>query len=151
MEKRFESPTVNLQTYSGTKLNIINQIRVKVSRDGFSVSDVVVQVQEGAPTALLLGTDILPQLGFAFLQRGTKQGDVDLLTPQPVSPQDSTTSQKLEQNQPELVKPMGMVRLIQATRLPARHLKLVRARVDGCGDLPVTLFEPDTDMLMKKD
>ena len=36
-----------------------------------------------------------------------------------------------------------MVRLIQATRVPARHQKLLKARVTGLEDSSLALFEPE--------
>ena len=36
-----------------------------------------------------------------------------------------------------------MVRLIQATRVPAQHQKLLKARVTGLEDSSLALFEPE--------
>ena len=43
-----EPSIVTLQNYSGVKLNIIQQIKVHITRTGFSSIDVVVQVQKDA-------------------------------------------------------------------------------------------------------
>ena len=42
------------------------------------------------------------------------------------------------------------VHLIQATRVPARHSKMIRARVEGLGSEQVSLFEPDTSALTEQ-
>lgn len=56
-----------LQNYSGDKLRVVHQIRVTVSRSGYSTR-AIIQVQKGAPAKLLVGTDLLPKLGY-FLFR----------------------------------------------------------------------------------
>ena len=40
-----------------------------------------------------------------------------------------------------------MVRLIQATRVPAQHQKLLKARVTCLEDSSLALYEPDNDLL----
>ena len=82
VEKRFEPSTINLQNYSGVKINIIRQMTVSISRSGNAEVQATVQVQKYAPAKLLIGTDLLPALGFIFLQTELEGEDVDLLKPQ---------------------------------------------------------------------
>ncbi len=139
VEKRLEPPTVSLRNYSGTTLSIVKQIKVQISRDGFSSVEAMVRVQKDAPTKLLIGTDILPQLGFVFLQTEIESADIDLLVPRPAV-EDVSRLATAPLDTPQEQEPIRVVQLIQATRLPARHQKLLRARVTGCSDLPLTLL-----------
>ena len=41
--------------------------------------EAVIQVQKGAPASLLVGTDVLPQLGYLFVQSTMEGEDTDLL------------------------------------------------------------------------
>ena len=54
-----------LQNYSGDRLRIVRQIRVHLAHSGFVV-EAPIQVQKATPAKLLIGTDILPQLGHLF-------------------------------------------------------------------------------------
>ena len=67
VEKRLEEPQLTLQHYGGGQLNTVCQVKVHIARDGYSV-DTVVQVHKSALTNLLLGTDLLPKLGFSLLE-----------------------------------------------------------------------------------
>jgi len=58
---------VALQNYGGDKLPLIQQIQVSLSKTGKQV-DTMIQIQHDAPVGLLLGTDVLAQLGFAMLR-----------------------------------------------------------------------------------
>ena len=103
-------------------------------------------VQKDAPLDLLLGTDLQTQLGFFFLQK--KSGTtVDLLQKrkralteanhgleeESVSPYCSQDYKTEEDNPLDVidtdVEESPVVHLIQAARLPSRHMKLVSARV----------------------
>lgn len=46
----------------------------------------------------------------------------------------------------ETLKPVDVVHLLQATRLPANHQKLLRARVEGLPSSELALFEPDYEL-----
>ena len=77
--------------------------------------------------------------------------DVDLLKPQQAraevnkespEPSEQTSASDREEEQAKSVNVVsGMVRLIQATRVPARHQKLLKARVTGLEDSSLALFE----------
>ena len=131
----------------------------------------MLQVQKEAPVDLLLGTDLLPQLGFLLVQMKGKHM-TDLLKPttqreagikEISNPEAERASchevrMKLPQAapaQPEALLgpkvPSATVKLIQATRLPPRHSKLVRAVIDGPRmDSEVCVFEPTIPSLTKK-
>ena len=69
---------VALQNYGGDKLPLIRQIQVNLSKSGKQV-DAIIQVQHDAPVGLLLGTDVLAQLGFAMLGPDPNGTITDLL------------------------------------------------------------------------
>ena len=102
------------------------QVTVNIARDNQNVTASVL-VQKGAPLKLLLGSDLLPLLGFSFLETKADDSTVDHLQPQPTSPQTMSAT----------------VRLLTATRLPPRHTKIVRARVDGSGHRSTSLLVPE--------
>ena len=43
----------------------------------------------------------------------------------------------------------GVVRLLQAVRLPARHRKVLQAKVEGYWDRGLTVFDPEPDFVEK--
>ena len=63
-----EPTTIPLCSYGGQKLNILCQITVEIIRGINRKATAKVQVQKGAPVALLLGTDRLKRLGFVLLE-----------------------------------------------------------------------------------
>lgn len=117
-------------------------------------------VKRDAPVDLLLSTDVLPQLGFAMVQKNEDEVE-DLLSHQPESshkldratPNPQTTSQTTLAAASALTNPTStggcaMVRLIRAAKLPGRHSKLVRAEVEGLETIASTLlFQPELDIL----
>ena len=64
VRKRLQYSSVRLQSYRGGKLNIIGQIEVNLER-GSNQTKAVVQIQNKALVKLLIGTDLLPSLGFS--------------------------------------------------------------------------------------
>ena len=134
IEERLEPPTLPLQSYGGSELNLVKQIRVTLSRAGFSVTSVV-QVHSGAPVDLLLGTDLLPQLGFSMVAQGPDGSALDLLQEQPPGVVSGSPTQERD---------AAVVRLIQATKLPPLYQKMVCARVHTPGkEKRLMLFEPE--------
>ena len=144
-----------LQNYSGEKLRIVRQIRLTLAHSGF-VTETLAQVQKGAPAKLLIGTDVLPQLGYLFVQNTMEGEGVDLLR------NEFDSSSIMEENVSEVnptdmdancdhnIRPMvpeavGTVHLIQATKLPARHRKMVKTQVAGVGyeDCKLVIFKPN--------
>ena len=79
IESRLEPTSLILKNYSGDNLKIVRQIRISMSRPGYSTS-AVVQVQSGAPAKLLVGTDLLSRLGYFFVQASEDYHDLDMLT-----------------------------------------------------------------------
>ena len=63
VEKRFLPPTLSINNYGGGEVNIIGQITVTLSH-GDKECETTILVQKGASLSLLLGTDMLPSLGF---------------------------------------------------------------------------------------
>ena len=78
VEKRLEPSMVALQNYGGDQLPLIRQIQVNLSKAG-KQANTIIQVQHDAPVGLLLGTDVLPQLGFAMLESDPNGMITDLL------------------------------------------------------------------------
>ena len=155
VKARLESPTITLRNYGGGELNIVIQMKAQLSR-GSRSSLMVVQVQKGAPIDLLIGTDVQTQLGFLFLDSCPDGPAVDLLNGKVWSVSELQTPSvipQLEKLTPPTETPQGIssecpvVRLINATRLPARHSKLVRAHVTGLREQSHTLFEPAKETL----
>lgn len=82
MLKRFEHPTISMRSYGGERLNIVAQLKVRLQCGEYD-NTAVILVQKDAPHTLLLGTDVMPVLGFSLLSTGTKTTR-DLLTGNPV-------------------------------------------------------------------
>ena len=177
VEARLEPTTVVLQNYSGDKLQVVRQIQVTMNRSGYSTK-ALIQVQRGAPAKLLIGTDLLSKLGYLFVQASQTGKDSDMLdndvsvsenkrgvnvVPQEIGQgiesdgEVKSISMESEGNGillhnaecDEDGSRSGAVCLIQATRIPARHQKLVRVEVRGVlvDQQYVTMFEPNNDKL----
>ena len=63
MEKKFLPSTLLINNYGGGEVNIISQITVTLSH-GDKECQTTILIQKGASLSLLLGTDVLPSLGF---------------------------------------------------------------------------------------
>ena len=148
VKDRLETPTIKLRNYGGGELDIVSQMKAQISKGGNSLIGTV-QVQKGAPVELLMGTDLQPQLEFLYFEPRQENIATDLFSsklwniseahslPGPHQPQETT--------RPPAEPPM--VRLINATRLPARHVKLVRARIDCPWEKSFSLFESAKESL----
>ena len=75
VRNRLRSPSLTLKNYGGNEINILKETSVKLERGGYSCTEVVL-LQKNPPHDLLIGTDLLPSLGFQFIQRSasTKVG-----------------------------------------------------------------------------
>ena len=146
---RLEPPTIPLKSYGGHEINMIGQMSVRLATPGHSVT-AVIQVQKGAPVQLLLGTDLQASLGFRLI-KSTGDVAVDLSqegewirkiavdpTPAPLASQPATEVESGDQ-----VVPTHTVHLLQATKIPPRHRKLVQMKVSGLRNVPISLFEPN--------
>ena len=67
MEKRLKTSSLSINNYGGGEVNIISQILVTLTH-GKKNCQAMVQVQTGASIELLLGTDVLAQLGLHLLE-----------------------------------------------------------------------------------
>ena len=131
VEKRLEPPSfTNLRSYGGGELKLARQIKVSLSRVGGKMIDAVLQVQSNAPVDLLLGTDLQPQLGFVLMSVEGDGTGFDLLLEKEWK---VVNSPVMKTPGPEAEKPASTsatVHLIQATRVPAQHSKMIRAKID---------------------
>ena len=89
-----------------------------------------------APVDLLLGTDLLPPLGFALIEKNTEGEDRSLM----VAPETNMEGTTLCGTEPD--ERRAEVRLLQAVRIAARHQKLVRERIDQKTSVAPGMFEP---------
>ena len=141
-------PTLTLQNYGGDELSIVRQLTAVISRKDHSC-EATVLVQKNAPLDLLVGTDLQAQLGFLFLQTETDGTAIDLLGEEKweVTP---TGLQRDGVLPTELPEQPAVVRLVTAVRLPARHVKCVRARVDDFHERGTVIFESEGELLREK-
>ena len=137
VKKRLEPTSVALRNYGGGQLPVVRQIRATLSRAGRKV-EAVVQVQKDAPAKLLLGTDLLAGLSFAFVSNVPEKDEVNLLE------QGSSGKSSSDPG-----KDGSTVCLVWAARVPAQHGKLVRAHVSP-GLHSLSLFEPNSVDLQGK-
>jgi hypothetical protein len=79
--KRLTPPTVSLRNYGGHPLAVIAQTPLQLSYGDRSI-DTTVLIQKGAPNQLLLGTDVLSDLGFVLMTEDREEA-TDLLTGMP--------------------------------------------------------------------
>ena len=134
VRERLQLSTVTLRSYGGDKLAIVSQVRCELCR-GSHVVEAVLQVQEGAPVDLLIGTDVLTRLEFGLVRQEGEGHATKLL-------KDATN---------EVDGPPAMVKLLHATRLPAHHSRLVRVDVPESQEMGKTrLFEPEVGALEQK-
>ena len=130
---------------------MVRQLQAVVSK-GTRAVDPLVQVQKGAPIDLLLGTDLLAQLGFEFLEPDIDGVETvtDLLQgeqrPTPPRTGERTSCETgpcmVPTRKGESLVPT--IRLLHATRrLPAQHRKVVRAQVEGPLEKALALFESE--------
>ena len=167
IQQRLHPTTISLRSYGGSELQIVSQVRCRIAWQE-RVVDAVLQVQKAAPVDLLLGTDVLPRLGFALVRVGP-QASEDLLSCPPLHLETSGSripaqeAAALPNRKPtsDLVLPTqtasqgavrsASVRLIQATKLPGRHSRLIQANVQDNEIAGTTLlFEPDKEVLGAK-
>ena len=135
VEVRLQPPTLTLRNYGGGQLFLLRQIKVSLKRGDHAV-EATIMVQKDPPEDLLVGTDLLSQLGYTFQQLEKDGGVCDLLKGEqavglpdvPMSELPFSTS--------------GTVHLLQAVKLPPRNARVVR--VEACGASKDTgIFEAD--------
>ena len=84
VERRLEPTPLALRNYGGGRLPVVRQVQTTISRPGYKVEETI-QVQRGAPARLLVGTELLPRLGFLFVCTGEGSEVTDLLESQVLS------------------------------------------------------------------
>ena len=159
IKKKFEPPQVSLRNYGGECLDLLAQLPVCISQKGYRAK-VNVLVQKGAPNNLLLGTDVHQALGFCLVKKETESLGLDLTTGKrmkftaytvttPTQADNTTKKPRIEHKQPgegatkkkrEIVD--GVVRLLNATRIPPGHEKIVQAKLASPQKSDVSLFTP---------
>ena len=138
MIAQFQTPTVTLRSYSGDALNVVAQLPMILGQGDQEVSSVVL-IQKDAPQDLLIGTDLQPALGFVFTVRKSGNQEAVLLgNHKSDALQDGAAKESSKPQESDTV----MVKLLTATKVPAGHRKLVRAKVDGWLVDNLALFTP---------
>ena len=129
VKKRLAPTAMSLRSYGGADIPLVAQVSCALARGNLRV-DAQLQVQQGAPVYLLLGTDTLAKLGFTLTEQQDPAKDV--------LPAGATTSSRQQHDQHEAsIPPDGVptlttsavVRLIRPARVPAGHSKVVRVEV----------------------
>ena len=123
----------------------------------------MVYIQDGAPVDLLLGTDVLPSLGFCLQEPKTGGPPHDLLSSGgvgekqdldggrakgPVSTQLNATHDYTSTAGSNSSTSTGTVLLLHLTRMPPRHAKLTMANLEGIDQH--FLLEPVESLLADK-
>ena len=144
---------MTLKSYTEGELNLIGQLQVQLTTISH-VIDTAVQVQKDAPVDLLLGTDVQPALGFSLIQcdgsgtasdltkEGLKWSKLASSTDTLLSRVDPKPDPGSEMNKEAKTKTSVTVKLLQASRIPSRHRKMIQAKVVGATSIPLSLFEP---------
>ena len=96
----------------------MRQVQTTTSRPGYKV-EATIQVQRGAPARLLVGTDLLPRLGFLFVCTGQGSEDTDLLDSQVLSGNLGISSRGVADRDQE-----NSVCLLRTARLPGVCAKI---------------------------
>ena len=103
VEKRFLMPTLLINNYGGGEVNIISQL-VTTLGHGSRECQTTILVQKGASLGLLLGTDVLPNLGF-FVVDGAGPGPMqELLQGKVWNHTDDLLKSKLRVEAPSLIQ-----------------------------------------------
>ena len=160
---RLKLPELTLRSYGGGRLNIVRQIEATLCHAGKKIKAVLF-VQKGAPLNLLIGTDLLGQLGFQLLRgQGSIQEDLlagNRMEPRIANPEPTgndvgeDVDPPIPDNLPNCKRTSSNlveVRLVTAVKVPARHEGLVRAVASS----PVAvdtgvLFTPLSEQLEEK-
>ena len=127
------------------KLDVLKETTVKLERGGYSCTAVVL-LQKNPPHDLLIGTDLLPLLGFQFIQKTVNSKiAVDMFSHKECNV--GEVKEKVgESPKQDLVNSSLEVKLISAVRVPAQHEKLIKAKVCKKSlDGKVAVFEMDSN------
>ena len=145
VKSRLKSPSFTLRNYEGNELNILKEVTVKLERGGYSCTAVVF-LQKNPPQDLLIGTDLLPSLGFQFIKK-TSNLDVavNILTYEKCNVGGNEEKSAVEKLPRQDVESSFQVKLISAVRVPAQHEKLIKAKCKNSKDMKLVLFEMDNN------
>ena len=161
VRRRLSPSELVLRNYGGGELNVIKQMTATIRR-GEHECETTVLVQKGSPLDLLVGTDVQPLLGFLVLQtEGAKAVDILkeswVLTKQgSQGPQVEESDSHVPMGETEGLESLpfadeaGVVHLLTATRLPARHGKVIHACIGGRLDTSPLLFESARECLRER-
>ena len=78
VRERITRTAVKLRTYGGETLALVGEVTVSMRR-GEHHTEATILVQNKAPVEVLLGTDLLPKLGFALMEHNPDQPAIDLM------------------------------------------------------------------------
>ena len=99
VKDRFQTATLSVNNYGGGEVNVAGQLPVSLKL-GDKECRAIILVQKGATVDLLLGTDLLTQLGFCVLKTSNKVGQMmDLLQGDVWKEKGLTTTMKYENTQ----------------------------------------------------
>ena len=129
VRKSERPPAIAVRGYGDTPIKIDAEVDLRVRRGDFEVPAVLLR-QEGAPQDLLIGTDLQDALGIKFcLEEGSH------LVPAPCG-----------DRRPAPCCDRSSVRLLKATRIPARHVGIVPVVVSNCACVQgECVFEPEQE------
>ena len=142
MRERITRTAVKLRTYGGETLALVGEVTVSMRRGEYH-TEATILVQNKAPVEVLLGTDLLPKLGFALMEHNPDQPAIDLMNNSLGRIHNGEPSLDLENPTPDgETEPAAIVRLLHAVRVPAGHKKIVKASIEGLRCRTHRLFEP---------
>ena len=131
MLTQFQVPSVSLKSYSGDPLNVIAQLPLTLKQGGCEVSAIVL-IQKDAPNDFLIGTDLQSALGFSLIVKTSATQETMLLG--------GNLSLGVIEESPG--SDSGVVHLLTAAKIPAGHLKLIKARAGEWLSRGLALFTP---------
>lgn len=141
---------MTINNYGGGEVNIIAQFSTALSH-GDRQCHATILVQQGAPLSLLLGTDVLPALGFHLVRSPLHGQATDIVTKKPIFAEDSNRScgsstQDLESAELERLAQIDIstlkleqvrdsvnlieVKVVHDTRIAAHYSKTVEVKAE---------------------
>jgi hypothetical protein len=138
IEKQLEPPSIPLRSYGGQPLSIVGQVLVNICR-GDTSTRAKVHIQQGAPVCVLIGTDVLPKLGFVLLESDSGGIATDCLKWKRECETTERSTVSTDYGHDDCSP--GTVKLITTTKVPARHVRVVKAKLDGVSRGSVALLD----------
>lgn len=153
IRSKLHPSTVTLRNYGGGEISIVGEVNATIVHGSHEI-EAPLQVQPEASVDLLLGTDLMPSLGFTLMSIESGTVGKDLFRGcQSIKLEPATSSEQEDPTKvvapPEDTTPPSTpitVRLITPVRIPPRHSQLVKAEMCGPQDIPVgkdMLLEPN--------